>query len=213
MVSQGGRAKLRNRAIRFGDGYHRGRILHLHESRWAPAATAYDHGNGVARSASEAINWYRKAALQGSMDGQYSLGYAYGFGKGVTQDFQEAAKWFRKAAEQGYAPAQYYLGGVYGTGRGFPQNDYEAAKWLQKAAEQGYAAAQFALANAYVTGRGVAQNDVQAYAWANLAASDGNESARELRDEIRERMVATQITEAQQLSAKLLERIESAESQ
>ena len=57
----------------------------------------------------EAVKWYRKAAEQGHVAAQKSLGVCYQFGKGVEQSDKEAVKWYRKAAEQGLAAAQNNL--------------------------------------------------------------------------------------------------------
>jgi TPR repeat protein len=59
----------------------------------------YGQGEGVAQDYKEAVKWYRKAAEQGVVDGQYNLGWMYDKGKGVVQDYKEAVKWYRKAAE------------------------------------------------------------------------------------------------------------------
>lgn len=67
------------------------------------------NGRGVPQSDAEAVKWYRKAAEQGYMYGQYNLGGMYEAGLGVPRDDGEAVKWFRKAAEQGHADAQDYL--------------------------------------------------------------------------------------------------------
>jgi TPR repeat protein len=57
----------------------------------------------------ESAKWYRKAAEQGDVFAQKSLGYLYSNGKGVTQDYEEAAKWYRKAAAQGSDDAKEEL--------------------------------------------------------------------------------------------------------
>lgn len=49
----------------------------------------------------EAAAWFRRAAEQGDMNAQRSLGYMYAKGEGVPQNDAEALIWLRKAAEQG----------------------------------------------------------------------------------------------------------------
>jgi uncharacterized protein len=61
----------------------------------------YHAGDGVTRDFVEAVKWYRKAAEQGYVEAQWSLGYMYDKGDGVTQDYAEAVYWYRKSAEQG----------------------------------------------------------------------------------------------------------------
>ena len=57
----------------------------------------------------KAVKWYRRAAEQGNVDAQYSLGDMYARGDGVPEDDAEAVKWFRLAAEQDHADAQFSL--------------------------------------------------------------------------------------------------------
>jgi len=65
----------------------------------------YDAGCGVAQDETEAVRWYRKAALQNDETAQFNLGVHYEWGSGVAEDKVEAAEWYRKAAEQGYEKA------------------------------------------------------------------------------------------------------------
>ena len=89
------------------------------------------------RKKAEAAKWYRKAAEQGDVMAQYSLGGMYFRGEGVSQNFTEAVKWFRKAAEQGDAYAQVNLGFMYGTGEGVPMNYVKAYMWYSLSKAQG----------------------------------------------------------------------------
>ena len=54
----------------------------------------------------EAINRIRKAAEQGDVYAQFTLGFMYVTGRGVRRSYHEAAKWYRKASEQGHALAK-----------------------------------------------------------------------------------------------------------
>lgn len=81
----------------------------------------------------EAVRWFRKAAVQGDPDGQYRLGSAYASGVGVREDKSEAAKWYLKAAEQGLTIAQYMLGHAYETGEGVPKDEIEAYAYFNLA--------------------------------------------------------------------------------
>jgi hypothetical protein len=80
----------------------------------------FEEGLGVARSDSEAAEWYRRAAERGNPDAQFSLGVMYEDGRGVPQSDSEAVAWYRRAADQGYAPAQCSLGWMHLNGRGGP---------------------------------------------------------------------------------------------
>jgi len=95
----------------------------------------YNGSSGLASDNAQAVAWYRKAAEQGSADGQASLGMMYLFGEGVADDDAEAVKWARKAAEQDNAVALSILGFMYSKGRGVAEDEAEAAKWTAKAEE------------------------------------------------------------------------------
>ena len=60
------------------------------------------------------MRWFRKAAEQGSPEGQYNLGLMYRQGLGVQKNEREAEKWIGLARAQGYAPAQMSVGGLQG---------------------------------------------------------------------------------------------------
>ena len=120
------------------------------------------------------------------------------------EDYQEAVRLYRLAVEQGHADAQYNLGGMYVLGKGVLQDDQEAARLYRLAAEEGHAGAQFALGLMYDDGVAVPQDYVQAHKWINLAASQTTpEKAgdyRSARDEVAEKMTASQVAEAQRLA-------------
>ena len=59
-----------------------------------------------------------KAAEQGDVKAQLSLGQSYASVGSANPNYVEAAKWYRKAAEQGDAEAQYYLASCYNLGEG-----------------------------------------------------------------------------------------------
>lgn len=110
----------------------------------------YADGVEVEQNWLQAAVWFRKAAEQGSAEGQYQLGRLYeegkGEGQGVEQDWRKAAKWYQSAAEQGYADAQWKLGLCYRDGKGVERNLIWAKLWLDKAARKGQEEARAALA-------------------------------------------------------------------
>ncbi|MGC9158140.1 MAG: tetratricopeptide repeat protein [Terracidiphilus sp.] len=82
-----------------------------------------------------AAGWYRKAAAEGSLDGELHLAALYrDGGKGFARDSSQAAIWYRKAAEQGDAGAAATIGLLYSIGQGVPQNYVEAYYWTSLAA-------------------------------------------------------------------------------
>jgi TPR repeat protein len=101
-------------------------------------ALANHNGQGVPINYSEALYWYRKAALQGLAKAQTNLGVMYAEGQGVPQDYAQAMDWFRKASMQGNSLAQHNLGLMYGRGQGVPQDYSEAYIWESIAASSGH---------------------------------------------------------------------------
>ena len=66
----------------------------------------YFLGEGVEQDFSKAMEWYLRAAKQGSKEAQNSLGFMYFEGKGVSKDLIEAYAWFRSAASSDYDQAK-----------------------------------------------------------------------------------------------------------
>ena len=61
----------------------------------------YKEGRGVAQNYKEAVKWFQKAAEQGNVDAQVSLGARHAFGEGTPKNFIRAHMWFVIAASQG----------------------------------------------------------------------------------------------------------------
>ena len=97
----------------------------------------YRDGLGVRRDYAEAVRWFRKAADQGYVEGEFDLSNMYADGHGVQQDYAEMVRWAQKAADQKYAAAQYNLGVAYYNGDGVPEDYVYAYMWLNLAAAAG----------------------------------------------------------------------------
>jgi hypothetical protein len=72
-------------------------------------ARSYEHGEGVPRDLTRALQLYCEAAKQGDAEAQYSLGWMYANGRGVARDDAMASLFFWLAAWQGHAAAQNML--------------------------------------------------------------------------------------------------------
>ena len=68
------------------------------------------------------MEWYFKAAEQGSADGQCRVGLMYSPGYGVPQDLKVAMEWFLNAAEQRNLEAMNNIGMMYRAGNGATQD-------------------------------------------------------------------------------------------
>ncbi|MDP6022844.1 MAG: hypothetical protein QGG19_16325 [Alphaproteobacteria bacterium] len=134
----------------------------------------YGTGLGVPKDGAKHIYWLTKAAKQGYVDAQSSLGFMYAndWVKGVVPE--DAAKaafyWFTKAAKQGAEDAQSNLGVMYARGEGVPKDDVRAYAWLSISLKR----SQF-----------------------------DNHHIKQFKETVVKRMTPTQIAEAQKLSREL----------
>ncbi|HNL81153.1 MAG TPA: tetratricopeptide repeat protein, partial [Agitococcus sp.] len=95
------------------------------------------YGEGVAKNSTKAAEWFRKAAEQGEIDAQYSLGEMYRDGADdFMQDNTKAVEWFIKAAEQGNISALNHLGDMYWDGIGVTKDIIKVTELYKKAEEQ-----------------------------------------------------------------------------
>jgi uncharacterized protein len=85
-----------------------------------------------------AVDWYRKAANQGSANAQYQLGQllmngmsGIGSRPGISKNQGEAIQWYLRAAKQGHEPSQRALGTCYANGTSVNQDIVEAYKWFR----------------------------------------------------------------------------------
>lgn len=95
-------------------------------------------GEGVPPDFTQAVRWYRLAAVQGDVSAQFSLALRYARGEGVAQDYTQAVKWYRLAAEQGDDGSQFNLGVMYYHGRGVAQDYIQAHIWIDLSASAGH---------------------------------------------------------------------------
>ena len=134
------------------------RLLHLAANRGYMAAEESlgmfaETGIGMDQNRPDraaALDWYHKAAQQGSMDAATDIALMYANGKGVARDPAQAVVWFRRAADGGDGSAQYNLALMYERGEGVPQDFNEAIRWLNAAADQNLVPPLMALAELFL---------------------------------------------------------------
>lgn len=81
----------------------------------------------------EAVDWYRKAAVQGNAAGEYGLGQMYLKGEGVKKDAEQARVNVLRAAEKDYLPAVLLMMEAYRTGgMGLAVDPAKADEWEDK---------------------------------------------------------------------------------
>jgi TPR repeat protein len=126
----------------------------------------------------DSIDLYQKAAAQGDLLAQRSLGYIYMHGLGTVRDEALGLHWYRQAAERGDAASQNVIGYAYASGEGLAQDYAQAVLWYRKAAEQGEINAQAGLGYLYANGFGVDEDNTQAAFWYRKAAEAGSAYAQ-----------------------------------
>jgi TPR repeat protein len=163
--------------------------------------TMYFLGLGVPKNDSQAIRWYRVAAVREHVDAQFSLAtILYG-----SSQYGEALRWFKALANRGFTQAYSHVGEMYEHGRGTLQDYREAIVWYSKGAKTGEPASQESIGRMYATGRGVQQDFVRAHMWLNIAASGGSKTSAEGREIVSRRMTLQQLDQAQQMAKLCLE--------
>ncbi|HHF4028427.1 TPA: tetratricopeptide repeat protein, partial [Haemophilus influenzae] len=76
----------------------------------ANLGSAYSAGHGVRQDYIEAVKWFKKAAENGSADGQFKLGLVYLIGQGIQKDRTLAKEWLGKACDNGNQNGCEYYG-------------------------------------------------------------------------------------------------------
>ncbi|KAK3832019.1 MAG: hypothetical protein J3R72DRAFT_238936, partial [Linnemannia gamsii] len=141
----------------------------------------YDRGQGTVQSASQALEWYEKAAEQGLIVAQYTAGMGHRYGQGEDKNERNCYgyNWLIKAANQGHAAAQYEVGLMLTQDVArphYPDSDIDH-EWYLKAADQGHADAQYTLGNMYYNGESFSTDYSSAMNYYLKAANQGHVSA------------------------------------
>jgi|GEM_PF-2036306 len=142
-------------------------------------AALAEGGFGLTKNKIEAVQWFKKSAEKGGVEGASGLGWAYFEGEGVEQNYQEAAKWFLIAAEKGNPIAQERMGYLYSKGKGVSKEPAVAFEWYKKSAEQGNEGGMCGLGFSYLFGEGVEKNEQEALTWFKKAADRGDPLGKE----------------------------------
>ncbi|MFM0702410.1 tetratricopeptide repeat protein [Paraburkholderia sediminicola] len=150
---------------------------------------------GPSKDYGQAFALFRKAADQGSANGEYSVAQSYETGHGVDKDVTQAVVWYRKAAEQGVTGARARLRTMFVQGQLIPIDDDQGGKWWRglvqqaddesqsfsrtyAAAAQNNADAEVELGIDYLTGVGVSKDRTQATSLFQQAARQGQTEAQ-----------------------------------
>ena len=138
---------------------------------------AYEQGKGVVdKNKKTAIEWYRKAAENGHIDGMLKVAHLIRF-----DDPDEAVKWLEIAAEKENAKAMNNLGYMWEMGHlsTFGKSDV-AHQWYLKSAKLGNKTGQYNVCLHLYKGTGVQRNISEAKKWCKRSADQGFNKADEL---------------------------------
>ncbi len=132
---------------------------------------AYHAAVLLRKNDAEALRLLQKAADQGFMAAQESLGIFAETGIGMEKPAPlEALEWYQKAVQQGSLDAATNIALMYSGGIGIPKDQAQALIWFHRAAEGGDATAQYNLALIYRRGKGVPQDYKEFIHWLTAAA-------------------------------------------
>lgn len=187
-----------NSATRPDPGVHR-----KAEDGDARAQFLVAYGAYRAKDYVQALHWYEKSAAQGYALAQTALGSIYEEGKGQPKDFQQALNWLRKAADQDDPAAEAELAAMLMRGEGTAVDFLEAQQLLIKSAGHGSPAGMAQLAYLYSTG--FSGDKQSAYMLCALALAGGQSQCRQTLEELRTKMSAAEIAQADEQTFQLLE--------
>lgn len=125
-------------------------------------------------NASDAVEFYTRAAELGYAPACKRLGEMHYHGQGIAVDHAAAARWFALGSAHGDPVSSSNLGILYCFGHGVERDLARAAELWRDAAEKGVADAQTNLGALYFTGEGVAQDYTEAVRWMREAAFAGD---------------------------------------
>lgn len=127
----------------------------------------------------EAVKWLQKAADQGHLDAEYSMGILLLNGRGVEQSVQKGCDYLLKSGMKGQTTALYVLGMTHIEGtNGIRKNEVIGTFLFKNAAVQGDPEAQWALSTLFSTAVGTRLDPVAAAEWMQRAAENGHKQAK-----------------------------------
>jgi localization factor PodJL len=153
-------------------------------------------GPAATRDAKLALRLFERAAVAGLAPAQFRVGNMFEKGVGTPRDVNLARVWYTRAAEHGNAKAMHNLAVLHAEGvSGKP--DYAAAtEWFRRAAEFGVRDSQYNLAILLGRGLGAPVDLSQSYVWFAVAAAQGDTDAGRKREEVGQKLNATDLAAA-----------------
>ncbi|KPF68465.1 hypothetical protein IP69_11565 [Bosea sp. AAP35] len=153
-------------------------------------------GPTASRDPKLALRLFERAAVAGLAPAQFRLGNMFEKGIGTARDLSLARVWYTRAAERGNAKAMHNLAVLHAEGVSGKPDYATATEWFRRAAELGVRDSQYNLAVLLGRGLGAPTDLVQSYLWFSVAAGQGDEDAGRKRDEVGQRLSATDLAAA-----------------
>ncbi|HEV7260081.1 MAG TPA: hypothetical protein VGN82_20015 [Bosea sp. (in: a-proteobacteria)] len=153
-------------------------------------------GPAATRDPKLALRLFERAAVAGLAPAQFRLGNMFEKGIGTARDLQLAQVWYMRAAERGNAKAMHNLAVLHAEGVSGKPDYATATEWFRRAAEFGVRDSQYNLAVLLGRGLGAPTDLGQSYLWFSVAASQGDDDASRKRDEVAQRLGATDLAAA-----------------
>ncbi|HEY5797764.1 MAG TPA: tetratricopeptide repeat protein, partial [Bosea sp. (in: a-proteobacteria)] len=153
-------------------------------------------GPAASRDAKLALRLFERAAVAGLAPAQFRLGNMFEKGIGTARDLSLARVWYMRAAERGNAKAMHNLAVLHAEGVSGRPDYATATEWFRRAAEFGVRDSQYNLAVLLGRGLGAPTDLAQSYLWFAVAASQGDDDAAKKREEVAQRLGATDLATA-----------------
>lgn len=153
-------------------------------------------GPGAARDLKLALHLFERAAVAGLAPAQFRLGNMFEKGTGTPRDIALARIWYMRAAERGNAKAMHNLAVLHAEGISGKPDYATATEWFRRAAELGVRDSQYNLAVLLGRGLGAPADLGQSYLWFSVAADQGDQDAGRKRDEVAQRLGASELAAA-----------------
>ncbi|PTM39093.1 tetratricopeptide repeat protein [Bosea sp. 124] len=153
-------------------------------------------GPAASRDPKLALRLFERAAVAGLAPAQFRLGNMFEKGLGTARDLSLARVWYMRAAERGNAKAMHNLAVLHAEGVSGKPDYATATDWFRRAAEFGVRDSQYNLAVLLGRGLGAPADLAQSYLWFSVAASQGDDDAGKKRDEVAQRLGATDLAAA-----------------
>jgi localization factor PodJL len=153
-------------------------------------------GPAASRDHKLALRLFERAAVAGLAPAQFRLGNMFEKGIGTARDLSLARIWYTRAAERGNAKAMHNLAVLHAEGVSGKPDYAMATEWFRRAAEFGVRDSQYNLAVLLGRGLGAPTDLAQSYLWFSVAASQGDDDAAKKRDEVAQRLGASDLAAA-----------------